>query len=55
MQGGFYRFRLWMNSPVAIKIKPIELYFHVLLFVMPYKFYVTLSFQSVDETDGVTF
>lgn len=44
-----------MNSPVAIKIKPIELYFHVLLFVMPYKFYVILSFQSVDETDGVTF
>ena len=43
-----------MNSPVAIKITAINLYFHVLLFVMLYKFYVILSFQPVDETDGVT-
>jgi len=33
---------------VAIQIKAIEQYFHVVLFIMLYK--VVLTFKSVDET-----
>ena len=33
---------------VTIQVKVIELYFHVVLFIMLYK--VVLTFESVDET-----
>ena len=33
---------------MAIQMKPIERYFHVVLFIMLYK--VVLTFKSVDET-----
>ena len=35
---------------MTVHMKAIEQYFHVVLFIMPYK--VVLTFKSVDETLG---
>ena len=49
LQGGINFLSLWMKPLcVAIQMKAIEQYFHVVLFIMLYK--VILTFKSVDET-----